>query len=103
MRFKSIQFAKDHNEEFYKVLKSRVNQYFKTNAISRHANANMVVKTVVMCLMYFVPFTLLLTVAESYLFVTLLWVIMGFGMAGLGLSVMHDANHGAYSKNDRVN
>ncbi len=103
MRFKSIQFAKDHNEEFYKVLKSRVNQYFKSNAISRHANANMVIKTIVMCLMYFVPLVLMLTVAESYLFVTLLWVIMGFGMAGIGLSVMHDANHGAYSKNDRVN
>ena len=28
---------------------------------------------------------------------------MGFGMAGLGLNVMHDANHGALSKNKSVN
>ena len=28
---------------------------------------------------------------------------MGFGMAGIGLSIMHDANHGAYSKNKFVN
>ena len=28
---------------------------------------------------------------------------MGFGMAGIGLAIMHDANHGAYSKNDTVN
>ena len=24
--------------------------------------------------------------------------MMGIGMAGIGMSVMHDANHGAYSK-----
>jgi len=29
--------------------------------------------------------------------------LMGFGMAGIGLSIMHDANHGAYSKNQTVN
>jgi linoleoyl-CoA desaturase len=103
MSFKSVKFAKDHNEEFYKVLKQRVNEYFKSRSISRHANANMVIKTIVMCLMYLIPFILLLSVAESYLFVTLLWVIMGFGMAGIGLSVMHDANHGAYSRHESVN
>jgi linoleoyl-CoA desaturase len=32
-----------------------------------------------------------------------LWVVMGFGMAGVGLSVMHDANHGAYSRKEWVN
>jgi linoleoyl-CoA desaturase len=28
---------------------------------------------------------------------------MGLGMSGIGLSVMHDANHGSYSKNNTVN
>jgi linoleoyl-CoA desaturase len=28
---------------------------------------------------------------------------MGFGAAGIGLSIMHDANHGSYSKNPTVN
>ena len=28
---------------------------------------------------------------------------MGFGMSGIGLSVMHDANHGSYSSNQMVN
>ena len=28
---------------------------------------------------------------------------MGFGTAGIGLSIMHDANHGAYSKNSKIN
>jgi linoleoyl-CoA desaturase len=32
-----------------------------------------------------------------------MYVIMGLGVAGIGLSVMHDANHGAYSKKSWVN
>ena len=31
------------------------------------------------------------------------WTFMGFGMAGIGLSVMHDGNHNAYSKNPLIN
>ena len=29
--------------------------------------------------------------------------LMGLGKAGIGLSVMHDANHGAYSKKKWIN
>lgn len=32
-----------------------------------------------------------------------LWIVMGFFMAGIGLSIMHDANHGAYSNNKIIN
>jgi len=28
---------------------------------------------------------------------------MGFGMAGVGMAIMHDANHGTYSKNQTIN
>jgi linoleoyl-CoA desaturase len=31
------------------------------------------------------------------------WLLMGVGMAGIGLSIMHDANHGSYSKYKSVN
>lgn len=103
MSFSSINFAKNHNEEFYKVLRQRVNEYFKSKNITRYANSKMVVKTVFMILLYFVPFTLMLTVAENPWFIMSLWILMGFGMAGIGLSVMHDANHGAYSTNEKVN
>ena len=32
-----------------------------------------------------------------------LYAVMGFGKAGIGLSIMHDANHGAYSNKSWVN
>jgi len=98
-----VSFTKDHNSEFYKTLKMRVNEYFKNNKISKHANNAMVFKTIVMLSMYLVPFGLLFVPGMHNLYYLLLWIIMGIGMAGIGLSVMHDANHGAYSKNKTVN
>ena len=100
--FGQVTFAKTHNEEFYKTLRKRVLDHFKTTGESRHANTKMVLKTIALCAIYFVPFGFLFTVESSFISM-LLWILMGFGMAGLGLSVMHDANHGAYSKREWIN
>jgi linoleoyl-CoA desaturase len=103
MQFKNITFSSTHNEEFYTVLKQRVNHYFKNNKISKHANAAMVFKTVVMLSLYLIPLGLLFVEFSSQWVYFMLWIVMGFGMAGVGLSVMHDANHGTYSKNQAIN
>lgn len=97
-----VKFSKTHNEEFYKTLRSRVMQYFKDQEISRFANAAMISKSVFMILLYFVPFVVLFFSDNSWISL-LMWVLMGFGMSGIGLSIMHDANHGAYSKRPWVN
>ncbi|MBC9811272.1 acyl-CoA desaturase [Crocinitomicaceae bacterium CZZ-1] len=103
MNIRSIKFSQDHNVEFYKELKKRVNTYFKTNQLSKFGNTNMVVKTIFMVALYIVPYVLILTIAEQAWFALLLWAVAGFGMAGIGLSVMHDANHGSYSKYGFIN
>jgi linoleoyl-CoA desaturase len=64
----------------------------------------MVLKTIFMSLLYFTPYVLMVTgVVTNIWLIALCWAIMGFGVAGIGLSIMHDANHGAYSKNKNVN
>ncbi len=103
MNIPNISFSKSHNVEFYKTLQHRVREYFKETKKSRYANANMVMKTIFMITLYFAPFVLLLTVITNPWISFLMWILMGFGMAGIGLSVMHDANHGAYSKNKNWN
>ena len=101
MSFKSVSF--DRNKSvFVKTLKKRVDNYFKENKISKHANFNMLLKTILLILLYFGSYSLLYVFNASY-FSIILWFAMGFGMAGIGMSVMHDANHGAYSKNKKVN
>lgn len=103
MSIKTITFSKSHNVEFYKTLQQRVREYFKENQKSRFANTNMVIKTIFMLALYIVPFISLITWVESWWLGFAMWIIMGLGMAGIGLSVMHDANHGAYSKNKFMN
>lgn len=102
-RSKSLRFSKDR-QDFFVTLNKRVNEYFKTNNISRHANAEMIVKTVFMFALYFVPFVLMLTGVVSGTWPMIaMCVLMGAGTAGIGLSIMHDANHGAYSGKPWVN
>ena len=98
-----VRYTTSGHADFYKVLRKRVNQYFKDKNISRHANAQMVIKSIFMVALYVVPFVLMLTYFQSTGMVLLMWILMGLGMAGIGLSVMHDANHNAYSKNQTIN
>ncbi|WP_035845870.1 fatty acid desaturase family protein [Crocinitomix catalasitica] len=103
-QLKPIKFSNIIGRDFNTTLKKRVRTYFKENNISKYANTNMKVKTAFMVLLYFTPYFLMIFGAVTNVWlIALCWVVMGFGVAGIGLSVMHDANHGAYSKNEKVN
>lgn len=92
------------NRQFYTELKKRVDNYFKENQISKNGNLNLYLKTAFMFAAYLVPYLLIVfNVFDSKLIWFLLTVLMGFAMAGIGLCVMHDANHGSYSKNVTLN
>lgn len=92
------------NRQFYTELKKRVDMYFKENGISKNGNLNIYIKTIFMFSAYLVPYFLLVfNVFDSKLIWLLLAITMGFSMAGIGLCVMHDANHGSFSKNVLIN
>jgi linoleoyl-CoA desaturase len=93
-------FSTEKHTDFFLTLRNRVNLYFSESKISRYANANMVIKSIVMFAIYFVPYIVLLSgVVESPGFILFMWCVMGLGVAGIGLNIMHDANHGVYTKN----
>lgn len=99
-----VKFADKKDPEFYKELRKRVNAYFKEKNISKYGNLNMVIKSIFMLSLYFVPFVLMMTGVVNTTWMSIgMWSLMGFGMAGIGLSIMHDANHGSYSKNNTIN
>ena len=103
VNMKTITFAST-NRDFASTLNKRVNDYFKTKNLSRHANAEMIVKSFVMFSLYLIPYVLIVTgVVTGTGWLIASTIIMGFGLAGIGLSVMHDANHGAYSNKAWVN
>lgn len=104
MDYRTVKFNKSQDLEFINILQRRVRKYFKENNISKFATPGMVVKTVFMLLLYLVPyFLVVLNVISSPWLVIGMYLLMGFGMSGIGLGIMHDANHGAYSKNKNVN
>ena len=104
MKVQHIQFSREKNAEFVAELKRRVNQYFKEKGISKQANFTMVLKTISMIALLLVPYALMMFGVVSNLWAHyLMWAIMGLGVSGIGMSVMHDANHGAYSKSRTIN
>lgn len=98
-----VKFVSKDRSLFFATLRKRVDAYFIENNVSKNANTEMVVKSVVLIACYVVPFILLLSFQPSFPLSLLLWFVMGLGVAGIGMSVMHDANHGAYSRNKTVN
>lgn len=89
--------------EFSKELKKRVRGYFKDSGITKHGDFTMHIKSFVMLGLYLIPFIILLFFEQSP-WLALIWVVlMGIGEAGIGMSVMHDAVHGAYSNKKWVN
>lgn len=60
-------------------------------------------KTIVLLGGYLSCITIQLTLLPIPFVSFLLSALTGFFLAGIGMSVMHDANHGAYSSNDAIN
>jgi linoleoyl-CoA desaturase len=103
MKSNPIRFS-SARADFFSTLNQRVNEYFKTNNITRYANSEMKIKTVVMFAIYFIPYFVIISGAITNIWAIWgLFLVMGLGLAGIGLSVMHDANHGGYSNKSWVN
>ena len=104
MEEKRPKFARVSNSDFHSTLNKRVNDYFKINNLSKYGNFGLVVKTIIVIAMYLVPYFITMTgVVTAPWLIILLWIVMGIGLAGIGMNVMHDANHGSYSKNSTIN
>lgn len=100
-----VRFAPQGEDSFYESVISKVNAYFESNNISPYANTTMWIKTIFMFSLYFIPYFLMVFGAgagSGWIFF-LLWFLMGWGIVGIGTSVMHDANHGSYSPNKKIN
>ena len=100
-----VRFASKGKDSFFDTVVARVNAYFEENNISPYANREMWIKTAVMLLLYIIPYIFIVAGAGAnnlWLFLSF-WLLMGLGMSGIGTSVMHDANHGTYSPDKKVN
>lgn len=102
---KTIKFVceDDNQKKFAAAVRKNVNDYFKEKGISTKGNAFLAIQSLAMLLIYIVPFVMLFTVQMSPWTAMAMAMIMGVGMAGVGMCIMHDGVHNAYSKKDWVN
>jgi linoleoyl-CoA desaturase len=99
-----IKFSPQNKSEFVKELREKVKDYFEKNNISKYGNANIVVKSALMISIYFVAYLLMVSgIVYSLPGILACWIFMGVGAAGIGLVLMHDANHGTFSKRPGLN
>jgi linoleoyl-CoA desaturase len=103
MPTRKIRFAKTDPEAFVRDVKTDVARYFETTGRSTKADYRMVLKTVLLLTATFGSYALILSNRFTPLQMLGLAILMGIGMAGVGFSVAHDALHGAYSNNPRIN
>jgi len=103
---KAVKFvSSDDDKAFGIAIKKRVATYFKEKKIAKTGDYRIWIKVIMVPLMYLTPFGFLLTNSFSgnLLLFYGLWLLMGVGLAGCGMGVMHDACHGALSKKRWVN
>ena len=94
-------FANDTG--FYRELKRRVDRYFETTGLRRRGSLRMYFKTAVILLWFGASYALLVFAAATWWQAVPLAASLALAIAGIGFAVQHDANHGSYSSNERVN
>lgn len=90
-------------KDFARAVRQNVNAFFKEQALSTKGDGRFVVKAVLMLALYLVPFVLVMTMPMSAWWALGCAVLSGVGMAGVGMSVMHDGVHGSASRHGWVN
>jgi linoleoyl-CoA desaturase len=98
-----LKFNNTHKSEFFATTRLRVDDYFKANNLSKNANGAMWGKV----LFYLTSFLgIYLLILSSFFGV---WAMLGLALllgvfgALIGFNVCHDAIHGSFSSNQKIN
>ncbi|RZJ71391.1 acyl-CoA desaturase [Flavobacterium sp.] len=103
MNYNLPTFSTQDSVKFFRTLNSRVNAYFKENNIKKTGNWQIYLKTAILFAVFLAPYFLIMALDVPFWAHLLLSIAMGIGMAGIGMNVMHDGNHGSYSSKTWLN
>ncbi|MBL7766073.1 MAG: acyl-CoA desaturase [Chitinophagaceae bacterium] len=88
---------------FKNLLDERIESYFSNNHIAQRGNWKLWSKTIILLISLFTVWGLILFAPLPGLLKLALCGLVGFIQATIGFNVMHDAAHGSYSSNSKVN
>jgi linoleoyl-CoA desaturase len=101
---KLAKFKAPTGDVFHKEVRKQARAYFKSHGLEKTGDYSLYLKTIILFTGMLAPFVLFYSNIQLSVWVFIgLWLLMGVSMAGIGLSVMHDAVHGAFHSNRKVN
>lgn len=104
MNRKRIKFTSRQGVNFHKELREKVDLYFRSKRLPKTAPKSVWWKISFMLALYILPFIVaLILFTDAPVLYCLMFLLMGLGMAGIGMNVAHDANHGSVSRQASVN
>lgn len=92
-------FKPTNQTEFGKVLRQRVQAYFKDQGKQTTANTAMYFKTLFYLSFWIGSYLTLMLAGISFPWSLLVWAVLGLSFALVAVNIGHDAIHGAYTKN----
>jgi linoleoyl-CoA desaturase len=103
MQLQQIKFINAEKSSFFSTLRKRVDEHFTTQNLSKSGGRAIIYKAFFMLSLYLIPYILILSGQFSTPYMIVFCVIMGIGVAGVGMSVMHDAIHGSLATSSAWN
>jgi linoleoyl-CoA desaturase len=98
-----LRFINKNQSLFFSTVKKRVDAYFREKQLPRHGNTVMWFKAAFFLFGILSLYLLLLLGSFSLSIMLLLAILIGMFAAFIGFNVCHDAIHGSFSGNMRVN
>ena len=96
-------FSNKDPKKFFKVLNTRVNKYFKKKNTHKKGNWSLYYKAIILFLTFLFPYFIIMFFQPNQWISLLLITLTGIGMAGVGMNIMHDGNHGSFSTKKWIN
>jgi len=92
-----------NNTSFFKILRKKVDRYFRDRKLLRSGEGKVYFKGLLMVASAATLYTILMTMSLSAPIAILLCIILGLNLAFIGFNVMHEGGHSSFSRHLWVN
>lgn len=99
----NMEFQNANNSEFYIKLNQRIHSYFTDRGISKFANREFWVKATLLIALHITAYSGIFIFNDKPILQTMAYLMTGLSSVLIVFNIVHDASHGAVSKNKRVN
>lgn len=96
-------FKAQGEELFFPELKRKIDYHFAKYRKNKKANMLTRLKAFILIFCFIATYFLIILGNQSDFLTLALWMFLGIVFACIGFNIMHDAGHGSYSKNDKIN